>query len=157
MDPPSRGAFPRDSGVLACAVLPPDACPHDAGIPRGETRGPDDRRDLNDPAGPEVVRVAQDEIPLTALVVDDDGYGMLRFDQKQSGDPLFGVDLKSPDFVTLARSFGIEAESVEGFGGEFVEALGRHIANGKPSMLVAHAALEPPPTTSPRWYRRGQR
>jgi thiamine pyrophosphate-dependent acetolactate synthase large subunit-like protein len=35
------------------------------------------------------------------------------------------------------------------------EALARHIADPAPSVLVARApALVPPPTTSPRWYRR---
>jgi hypothetical protein len=29
----------------------------------------------------------------------------------------------------------------------------RHMADERPSVLVASAALEPPPTTSPRWYR----
>src|SRR4051812_39639899 len=47
-------------------MLPLDAGPYDAGIPRRETYGGDDRGDLNDPAGPEVVRVTQDEVPVAA-------------------------------------------------------------------------------------------
>jgi acetolactate synthase-1/2/3 large subunit len=54
----------------------------------------------------------------------------------------------------MARSFGIEADAVEGLGDEFGRALARHVATGTPTVLVARAALEPPPTTSPRWYRR---
>lgn len=102
----------------------------------------------------ELATVAQERVPLTTLIVDDGGYGMLRFDQRHSGDPTFGVDLLSPDFETLARSFGIEAETVDGLGDDFSQALARHVAESSPSVLVARAALDPPPTSSPRWYRR---
>jgi thiamine pyrophosphate-dependent acetolactate synthase large subunit-like protein len=102
----------------------------------------------------ELATVAQERIPLTQVIVDDGGYGMLRFDQRQAGDPTFGVDLDSPDFETLARSFRVDAETVEGLGDEFAEALARHAREERPTVLVARAALEPPPTTSPRWYRR---
>jgi acetolactate synthase-1/2/3 large subunit len=102
----------------------------------------------------ELATVAQERIPMTAVIVDDGGYGMLRFDQRHRGEPTFGVDLTTPDFVAMARSFGIEADAVEGLGDEFGRALARHVATDAPTVLVARAALEPPPTTSPRWYRR---
>jgi acetolactate synthase-1/2/3 large subunit len=102
----------------------------------------------------ELATVAQEQLPLTAVIVDDGGYGMLRYDQRQKGDPLYGVDLKTPDFEALARTFGIEAETVEGLGDEFGGALAQHVRNESPSVLVAKAALDPPPNTSPRWYRR---
>jgi acetolactate synthase-1/2/3 large subunit len=102
----------------------------------------------------ELATVAQERIPLTAVIVDDGGYGMLRFDQRHRGEPTFGVDLATPDFVAMARSFGIEAEGVDGLGDEFGRVLARQIATDAPTVLVARAALEPPPTTSPRWYRR---
>ena len=102
----------------------------------------------------ELATVAQERIPLTTVIVDDSGYGMLRFDQRQSGDPIFGVDLESPDFAALAGAFGIETETVEGLGDDFSAALARHVASSSPTVLVARAGLEPPPTSSPRWYRR---
>jgi thiamine pyrophosphate-dependent acetolactate synthase large subunit-like protein len=102
----------------------------------------------------ELATVAQEQIPMTAVIVDDGGYGMLRFDQRHRGEPTFGVDLKTPDFEALARSFGIEAETVDGLGDDFGRALARQVATAEPTVLVARAALEPPPTTSPRWYRR---
>lgn len=102
----------------------------------------------------ELATVAQERIPLTAVIVDDGGYGMLRFDQRHRGEPTFGVDLATPDFEALARSFGIEAETVDGLGDDFGRALTRQVATEAPTVLVARAALEPPPTTSPRWYRR---
>lgn len=105
-------------------------------------------------AAGELATMAQEQIPLTAVIVDDGGYGMLRFDQQQKGDAPYGVDLKTPDFEAMVRSFDIEAETVDGLGGNFATALGRHVRNDTPSVLVAKAALTPPPNTSPRWYRR---
>ena len=88
-------------------------------------------------------------------LVDDGGYGMLRFDQRKSGAASYGVDLHTPDFVALAASFGLRAEAVDGLDDAFSAALARHVADPEPTVLVARAALEPPPTTSPRWYRAG--
>jgi acetolactate synthase-1/2/3 large subunit len=102
----------------------------------------------------ELATVAQEQPPLTAVIVDDGGYGMLRYDQRASGQPAFGVDLVTPDFAALAASFGIRAETVEGLGEKFGIALAAHVADPSPSVLVARAALDPPPTSSPRWYRR---
>ena len=48
------------------------------------------------------------------------------------------------------------ALAVDGFGAAFAEALGAAVAVGEPRMLVVRAQLKPPPTTSPRWYRRGR-
>lgn len=102
----------------------------------------------------ELATMAQERIPLTAVIVDDGGYGMLRYDQVHAGDATFGVDLQTPDFAALAASFGVRAETVEGLGADFGTALARQVALDEPSVLVATARLDPPPTTSPRWYRK---
>ena len=104
----------------------------------------------------ELATMAQDRIPLTAVIVDDGGYGMLRYDQRVKGDPIYGVDLQTPDFAALAGTFGVEAQTVSGLGDEFGAALAQHVRNPEPSVLVAKAALDPPPNTSPRWYRRAR-
>jgi len=103
----------------------------------------------------ELATIAQEDVGLTAVIVDDGGYGMLRHDQDRAGAPRHGVDLVSPDFAALAAAFGVRAETVEGLEDDFGEALARHVADPGPSVLVARAApLPPPPTTSPEWYRR---
>jgi acetolactate synthase-1/2/3 large subunit len=102
----------------------------------------------------ELATMAQEQIPLTCVIVDDGGYGMLRYDQRMKGDPIYGVDLKTPDFERLAATFGVEAETVEGLGDAFGSALAEQVRRPEPTVLVAKAALDPPPNTSPRWYRR---
>ncbi len=101
----------------------------------------------------ELATAAQERIAMTAVVVDDGGYGMLRFDQDQHGDPHVGVDLLTPDFSALAGSFGVRSHASEGFSGDFAAALLRHAALDEPSLLTTKAALGPPPNVSPRWYR----
>jgi acetolactate synthase-1/2/3 large subunit len=103
----------------------------------------------------ELATMAQEEIPLTAVVVDDGGYGMLRYDQERAGVAGYGVDLRTPDFVALARSFGVAADAVDGLDDEFGDALARHVADPAPSLLLARTPepLVPPPNTSPNWYR----
>ena len=103
----------------------------------------------------ELATMAQERLPFTAVIVDDGGYGMLRYDQQLAGEEAYGVDLATPDFAALAASFGIPAETVEGLDDAFGEALARHVEDTEPSVLVAKAeALVPPPTTSPNWYRK---
>ncbi|MBV9607619.1 MAG: thiamine pyrophosphate-binding protein, partial [Solirubrobacterales bacterium] len=102
----------------------------------------------------ELATVVQERIPVTIVLVDDGGYGMLRFDQILAGEEPFGVDLLTPDFAALAASFGLTSMRADGFGPEFEEALRTAIAAQEPRMIVVRASLKPPPTTSPRWYRK---
>ena len=104
----------------------------------------------------ELATLVQEQLPVTTVIVDDGGYGMLRFDQVQAGVPARGVDLATPDFAALARSFGVPARAVDGFGEEFAAALSDSLDASGPDVLVVRAALTPPPSTSPRWYRRRQ-
>ena len=104
----------------------------------------------------ELATVAQERIPLTLVIVDDGGYGMLRYDQDVSGADRYGVDLLTPDFCALAGAFGIRAEHVDGLEDDFGAALAEHVLDPEPSVLVASTPepLIPPPNTSPNWYRR---
>jgi thiamine pyrophosphate-dependent acetolactate synthase large subunit-like protein len=105
-------------------------------------------------AAGELATFAQEQLPVTVVLVDDGGYGMLRYDQKHAGQQVYGTELLTPDFAALAASFGVRAQTVEGFGAAFETALAGQVADPVPTMLVVRARLDPPPTTSPRWYRR---
>ncbi len=103
----------------------------------------------------ELATVVQERLPLTVVIVDDGGYGMLRYDQRHAGVPSRGVDLTTPDFAAMARAFGVPARSVTGLETDFAAALAESVAEPGPNVVVVDAALTPPPSTSPRWYRRG--
>jgi acetolactate synthase-1/2/3 large subunit len=83
---------------------------------------------------------------------------MLRFDQQVFGHEERGVDLLTPDWVALARSFGITGTEVTDVASlpqaltEAREANGR----GEPRLLLWKARLHPPRTTSPRWFEADQ-
>jgi len=102
----------------------------------------------------ELATLVQEGLPVTVIVTDDGGYGMLRFDQVEGGAEPFGVDLETPDFVALANSFGLPALRAKGFDETFRGRLSECLRTDGPSVLVVEAKLRPPPNTSPRWYRR---
>jgi len=102
----------------------------------------------------ELATVAQESLPITMLVVDDAGYGMLRFDQQVFGHTGSGMDLFTPDWELLGQSFGITTETISDVV-QLSDALTRAAeANlqGQPRVIVWAAALHPPRTTSPRWH-----
>ena len=101
----------------------------------------------------ELATLVQEHIPMTLFVVDDGGYGMLRFDQQVFGHAERGVDLVTPDWAILAASFGIsftDIESVDQLGEALAVGHDRNVA-GHPHMIVLNATIHPPRTTSPRW------
>ncbi|MFL6180232.1 MAG: thiamine pyrophosphate-binding protein [Actinomycetes bacterium] len=99
----------------------------------------------------ELATVFQNQLPITLLVVDDGGYGMLRFDQSRHGAPHRGVDLQAPDWIALARAYGLSCTAL-GSIDELNDAVSWSAASGSPRILVLHAALFPPRSTSPRWF-----
>jgi thiamine pyrophosphate-dependent acetolactate synthase large subunit-like protein len=101
----------------------------------------------------ELATVAQEQLPLTAVVVDDGGYGMLRFGHDADAD--LGTELTTPDFAAVARGFGIEARTVDGVGKDYAAALAEAVASGVPNLVHVRATLFPPRSTSPRWPLRG--
>jgi len=102
----------------------------------------------------DLATLAAEQLPVTVILVDDGGYGMLRYDQDKAGLPQRGVNWDSPDFVGLARSFGVHADRVSGFGRAFRRLLAEFVESDEPNVLVVRAKLKPPLNTSPRWYRR---
>ena len=97
----------------------------------------------------EMAVLAEHELPVTVLLVDDGGYGMLRFDQTLAGEPHRGVDLGRPDFLALAAAFGIPAARTDLDG--LTDALAEGLAAPGPRLVLLEAALHPPVTVSARW------
>lgn len=98
----------------------------------------------------ELATIRQENLDITMLVVDDGGYGMLRYDQDHAGDEHRGVDLHRPDFVALASAFGIPA--IKADPNDLEEHLDASLASPGPMLVVLEQELIPPRTTSPRWH-----
>lgn len=99
----------------------------------------------------ELAALVQEQLPVTLLVVDDGGYGMLRFDQQVFGHPERGVDLVTPDWELLARSFGIAFAEVAD-ADELRDALASAATRPGPSLILQRTLFYPPASTSPRWF-----
>ena len=99
----------------------------------------------------ELAALVQERLPVTLLIVDDGGYGMLRFDQQVFGHPERGVDLVTPDWELLARSFGIDYAEVAD-ADELRAALAEAALRPGPSLILQRTLFYPPASTSPRWF-----
>ncbi len=100
----------------------------------------------------ELATIAQERLPITLLIHDDGGYGMLRYDQQVFGHPERGVDLTAPEWHQLAAAFGIEAvdADLDSLQGALLWGRTRN-RRGQPAIVVTRMPLHPPRTTSPRW------
>jgi acetolactate synthase-1/2/3 large subunit len=95
----------------------------------------------------ELSSLADTQAPCTIVVVDDGGYGMLRYGAHST----HANDLPPVDFAQAARAFGIAATTIEGLGAEYATALAQAVERGGPSLLHVRAVLHPPVTTTPFW------
>jgi acetolactate synthase-1/2/3 large subunit len=56
-------------------------------------------------------------VDLTVVVINDGGYGMVKWKQEAMKYPAFGLDFKNPDFVRYAESYGARGLRVTDAGG----------------------------------------
>ena len=146
---PRRLQYPVGWGTLGYA-LPAAIGPASLGIPTLAVCGD---------GGPmfaigELATYAQESLPVTVMIIDDGGYGMLRFDQQVFGHPERGVDLFVPEWGSLGAAFGITVERVDdvtGIAGALIRAREAN-DRGEPRIVVWNQRLFPPRTTSPRWF-----
>ena len=97
----------------------------------------------------ELATVAQERLPLTILLHDDGGYGMLRFDQKVMNHPERGVNLFNPNWKILAQAFGIDF--MESNLNQLSEVLAKRSVSSTPGIVLITDSIYPPKSTSPRW------
>ena len=82
-------------------------------------------------------------IAAIAVVFDDGAYGNVRRSQElRYGNRLIGCDLANPDFVELAKSFGMGGTRVT-TPGELTEALAKAIKADQPKLI--HVPVGPMP------------
>ena len=88
----------------------------------------------------ELATARQHDLPVTWLIVDDGGYGILREYMTGAFGSAFGTELARPDFVALAQAFGVPArcttpESLE-------RDLAAALAADGPNVVVLPALLQ---------------
>lgn len=88
----------------------------------------------------ELASARQNRLGAKLLLVDDGGYGILREYQRDSFGETFAVDLVQPDFVALAKAFGVPVRGTtpETLGEDLAWAL----AEEGPTVVVLRTKLE---------------
>ncbi|WP_432038492.1 thiamine pyrophosphate-binding protein [Streptomyces cucumeris] len=87
----------------------------------------------------ELATIRQHNLPVTWLIVDDGGYGILRAYMTDAFGQATATELTRPDFTAVARSFGIPALTTTP---ERLEAdLSQALASGEPRVVVLPAVL----------------
>ena len=92
----------------------------------------------------ELATVVEHDLPVTSIVVDDGGYGMLRFAGPARFGREFDMDLRSPDFVALGHGFGMPSRAAPLDGSNVPAELKAALAASGPSLLVLDGSLVPP-------------
>lgn len=100
----------------------------------------------------ELATLAQENLPVCVLVVNDQGYGMLRYDEDERYGMHFADRLVAPDLLALAGAFGMPAKRVTLKG--LAAGLRWGLAQSGPTLIELRATFDPPPTTSPAWHRK---
>jgi len=103
----------------------------------------------------DLATAVQERLPIAVLCLNDDGYGMLRFDERERFGRTIASDLQTPDLPALARAFGIEARTVT--VAKVGEGVAWALSRPGPTVVEVRGKLEPPLTTSPRWPLKGRK
>ncbi|MFD7921733.1 thiamine pyrophosphate-binding protein [Streptomyces sp. NPDC059740] len=88
----------------------------------------------------ELATLRQHDLPVTWLVVDDGGYGILRSYMTQAYGEATATELARPDFVALAQAFGVPATRTT--AERLAEDLAAAFAAPGPHVVVLPARLE---------------
>ena len=90
----------------------------------------------------ELAVAAEAGLPVVVLLFNDNGYGALRPQQIHRFGRKHAVDVHNPDFVALARAFGVEARRVTEVGW-LGPALAEALEAGVPAVIEVPVALPP--------------
>ncbi|PRA10795.1 acetolactate synthase [Arthrobacter sp. MYb211] len=87
----------------------------------------------------ELATAKQHNVPVTWLIVDDGGYGILREYMEGAFGKATATELERPDFVALAQAFGVPARLVE--ADQIGDALRESFAGEGPNVIVVQTLL----------------
>jgi len=93
----------------------------------------------------EIATAVRHNIPLVAVVFNDNAYGNVRrMQQELYGNRVIATDLANPDFVALARSFGIDGHKAHD-PASLRTTLVKALAAGRPSLIEVPVGTMPDP------------
>jgi acetolactate synthase-1/2/3 large subunit len=93
----------------------------------------------------ELATAVQHGIAVVAVVFDDGAYGNVRrMQRKLYGNRIIASDLRNPDFVRLAESFGMPARQVAD-PDDLADALADALAQDEPALITAKVGEMPDP------------
>jgi acetolactate synthase-1/2/3 large subunit len=93
----------------------------------------------------ELATAVQHGIGVVAVVFDDGAYGNVRRMQRALyGNRIIASDLRNPDFVRLASSFGMAARQVTS-PDDLADALSEALSRDEPALLTAKVGEMPDP------------
>ncbi len=85
--------------------------------------------------GQEIATARQYDLPIVFIVVNNGTYGTIRMHQERFyPGRVIGTDLVNPDFAALARSYGLDGQTVERTE-DFAAAFDRAQASGGPALI----------------------
>lgn len=91
----------------------------------------------------ELATLAQYELPVKILLVNDDAYGIIGFLQRSLFGHTHEVALKNPDFCRVAEAYGIRAKRASSLEG-LQQQLAGWLESAGPSLLEWHTELKAP-------------
>jgi acetolactate synthase I/II/III large subunit len=74
------------------------------------------------------------DVPIVILLLNDNGFGFIRWKQKSMGFRNFGVDYSNPDFARYAETYGAIGMRV-GRGDDLRELMGKAFSHKKPVLI----------------------
>ena len=84
----------------------------------------------------ELATLARLDIPVTVVVFKDHALDLIRSHQNRVGQPTYGTEFTAPDFVQIAKAYGIPAERVS-TEDDLTMAVKRFIPSMKPGLIEA--------------------
>ena len=88
----------------------------------------------------ELATAVETRAPMTLLVFNNRGYGVLKILQEAAGVTPYAVDLHTPDFVGLGKAMGMPSERVDN-PDDFQAALERSVRIDGPSLIEVDLAM----------------
>jgi thiamine pyrophosphate-dependent acetolactate synthase large subunit-like protein len=91
----------------------------------------------------ELATLAQYDLPVKILLVNDDSYGVIAFLQRTMFGQTHEVALKNPDFCRVAEAYGIRAERITSIAA-LEQRIPQWLSSPGPALLEWHTQLKAP-------------